>query len=355
VRAPGASVGAGRESALVLLAAFVALVAWSAPPAAAVGTVGYRTISAPAPERGGTIGIALWYPAEPGGTSILIGDNAIFEGVAGQQDAPVAAGPLPLVLLSHGGLRSAPNIGAWMASRLAARGFVVAVPRQPDSRGLAATEVLRELWFRPSDLAATLTAIEGEALLAGRIDPERVGVLGFLLGGTSALALAGARLDAESYSTSCDPGGTGLDCAWLQREGVDLRKVDSASLERSHLDRRVKAVVAIDPELSASFTRASLAGITAPVHIFNLGRPDTIRPGLKASVLVEAVPHARYATVPDATHYSAFPECKPRGAAILREEGDEALCDDAGDRARAGIHDHLATMVETAFRQGFSR
>lgn len=337
------------------LLALAALMAWLTPPAIAANVVGYRTMSAQAPERGGTIDIALWYQANAGGTPKLVGDNAIFKGILAQEDAPVAAKSSPLILLSHGGSRSTPDIGSWMASRLAARGFVVAVPRNPDPRTMTAREAPREIWLRPSDLSATLTAVEGEATLAGRIDPDRTGVVGFLLGGTAALALAGARLDAESYSASCDPGGAGLDCAWFDKEGVDLHKVDTAHLERSNLDQRVKAVVAIDPELSTSFARASLASISVPVQIINLGRAETIRPGLHASVPAEAIPRARYDTVADATQYSAFGECKPHGAAILREEGEEALCEDAGGQTRAEIHDHLATMVETAFRQSFSQ
>jgi predicted dienelactone hydrolase len=323
--------------------------------AEAADAVGVRTLSVPVLERGGTMDVTLWYPATSGGRPVLVGDNAFFQGVPAQLDAPAAAGSRPLVLLSHGGSRSGPNIGAWMASRLAAGGFVVAMLRQPDPHSQAAQEVLHEIWLRPADISATLTAIENDHTLTGWIDVERVGVLGFLVGGTSALALVGARLDPESFARSCDPAGTGVDCAWFAQAGVDVRAVDAVRLARSNLDRRIKAVVAVDPEVSTNFTLASLADISVPVQIVNLGSPNTIWPGLNAAGLAQAIPDARYDTVPSATQFSAFSECKAQAAAILRAEGEAPLCDDTGGRSRAEIHAELAAMAAAAFRRDLSR
>ena len=53
----------------------------------------------------------------------------------------------------------------------------------------------------------------------------------------------------------------------------------------------------------------------------------------------------------DATAFSAFAECKPKGAAILRSEGEEeALFQDGGARSRTEIQAQLAAMIEAAFR-----
>jgi predicted dienelactone hydrolase len=71
-----------------------------------------------------------------------------------------------------------------MASRLAERGFMVAMLRQPNPHSQSPQEVLQEIWLRPADVSATLTAIESDAALSGRIDADRVGVLGFQIGGT---------------------------------------------------------------------------------------------------------------------------------------------------------------------------
>jgi predicted dienelactone hydrolase len=334
------------------LFAIVVLAAASIPDANAVDRIGVRSITIPSPERGVELNVTVWYPAAAaGGTPILVGDNAVFNGTPAHRDAPMAGGSLPIILLSHGGLRAAPNQDGWIASRLAAEGFVVATPQQPDPGGLSAADAVQEIWLRPGDLSATLTALERDPVLAGKIAPQEVGVLGFLLGGSSALALAGARRDAGAYAESCDPGGTGVDCGWFAKSGVDLHKIDLAKMGRSDLDPRIKAVVSVDPEIAATFTATSLSGIAIPVHIINLGRQDTMLPGLRAAGVTGHIPEAQYDRMPDATRFDVFGECKPEGPAILRDEGDdESLCQD-GALPRAEIHAQLAAMIATSFKR----
>jgi len=298
----------------------------------------------------------LWYPATPPGPGTLVGDGGpLFKGSSALTGAPMADGRWPLIVLSQGGLRAAPNMGAWMASRLAADGFVVAMLRQPDPTKVTAEKALAEIWLRPADVSAALVAVLGDAALSRHVDADRVGVLGFQVGGTAALLLAGGQLHAASVQASCDAGAVGLDCAWFRKEGLDLHGVDPRVLGRSHADRHVKAIVAVDPEFSRNFTETSLANISIPVSIINLGAPETLWAALNAKDLSLAVPQARYAAMSDATQYSAFPECKPGGPAVLREDGAEPLCDDPpGGRSRAEIHDALAQMVAAAFRESFS-
>ncbi|MDR6667413.1 dienelactone hydrolase [Rhizobium sp. 1399] len=319
-------------------------------PAHAADPVGLSFLSVPVPERHGTMEISLWYPALAGGTPILIGVSPLFKGETAQRDAPAAAGDFPLILLSHGGLKSGPFIGAWMASRLASEGFVVAMMRQPDPQTMTSEESIHEIWLRPADLSAALTAIEKDSTLPAKIDRNRIGVLGFLIGGTSALSVAGGSLDPESFARSCGPNGTGVDCAEFARAGIDLHSVDRQQLSRSHLDTRVKAVVVIDPEFGASFTPESLKHISIPVRLINLGTPATIWPGLRISGLKDTIPNARYDLLGDTSQYGAFSECKPGGAAILQEEGEEPLCDDPEGTSRATIHDRLAENIAAAFR-----
>ena len=329
----------------------LAMLAMAVIPLAHADRIGVRTVVVPVPERGIQIDVGLWYPAVSGGQSVLVGDNAVFRGAPAFEDAQVASGAYPLVLLSLGGLRAAPDLDSWIASRLAAQGFIVAVPRRPGPSDLDAAEAPHELWLRPADLSATLTALQHDPAWAATIDAERVGMLGFQLGGSSALALAGARMDAEDYARSCDQGGSGLDCAWFAKHGIDLHRLDAAQVECSHLDPRIKMVVAIDPELADAFTTDSLAGISIPVHIVNLGRPDPLLPGLNATALAAAIPAARYDVLPDATRFDAFSECKPEGAAILRDEGDDGSLCNGGTVARARVHDQLAQLISAAFKR----
>lgn len=318
-------------------------------PAETTETLGVTTMTVDVSGSDRELSVTLWYPAKAGGTPVLIGDSPVFEGVAAHQDAPIADGPFPVVLVSHGGMRAAPHHGNWLGSHLATQGFVAAVVRGPTLGPRDAEVALQEIWRRPADLAATLSELENDPRWQGRLDHEKVGAVGFFLGGTAVLSLVGATLDADRYVTSCDAGGTGVDCAWFAAGGVDLRSVDTGSLTRSNLDPRVKVAIAVDPELTTSFSSESLSGITVPVEIINLGREDAIQPGLKAAELASAIPGARYHAVSGASRFSAFGRCTPQGPAILREEGEsDAICAEAGDQGREAIHARLAELIAAA-------
>ena len=326
------------------------------PAERASDSVGVKIIRVAVPERGTEMDVTLWYPAAGPGRNMLVGDGSpLFQGTAAVAETPMSQGRRPLIVLSQGGLRSGPNIGAWMARQLADSGFVVAMLRQPDPQRLTEEQTLPEIWLRPADVSAALTAILGDGALSPRIETKQIGVLGFQIGGTAALALAGGLLDVASVKASCDAGGVGVDCGRFRKAGLDLHDISLPPLGRSHADPRIKAIVVIDPEFSRSFTQTSLAGISIPVGLINLGKTATIWPGLNAEGLTRFIPHAQYSVIEEAIQYSAFPECKPAASAILREDREEALCDDAvGGRTRAEIHDALARMVATTFHSVFA-
>lgn len=319
-------------------------------------TAGLRTIEVAPPGRETPISVSLWYPPSEGGSHQVVGENKVFKGVPANQDAVIAEGEFPIVLLSHGGLRAAPNLSGWIASYLATRGFIVAEPHPPQLGLAEAQASIAEAWLRPADLSATLQAIESDPVLNAHIKKDRVGVLGFLLGGTSALTLAGAEIDPERYVTMCDgEAAIGMDCFWFSKNGVDLHEADIKRLAHSNRNHKIKVAIAIDPELSTVFTQASLRNISIPIAIINLGKAETILPGLNASRLEGLIPDVKYETVADATQYSSFSECTSKGALILQSEGDnEAICTDGGERSRAEIHRQLAEMIENTLVQNLS-
>lgn len=178
---------------------------------------------------------------------------------------------------------------------------------------------------------------------AGRIVPGPAAVLGVLLGGTAALALAGARIDPARFVRSCDSGAAGgLDCAAFAKEGAALARVDPVRLGASHLDARIGRVVVVDAELASSLAPDSLAGIAVPVRVISLGRPP---PALDMAPL-RRIPGSVQVTVPGATRFDAFGVCTPRGPIILRAEGEApSLC---GTATRPAVHAQLVEMVVAA-------
>jgi predicted dienelactone hydrolase len=322
---------------------------------AAAETVGVRDIAIPALERNAVLHANVWYPAKTGENAVLVGDNAVFRGTPAFRDAPAREGRFPLILIAHGGFRSAPGVASWLASALASRGFIAVVmkpPTMPD--GLAQQSVLSELWLRPADLSAAISAVEKEPSLVAQIDAEEVGAVGFFLGGYSVLSLAGARVDPEAFARSCDGSARSLDCIWFAEGGVNLHLVGADRLGRSNLDPRLKVAIVVDPELTGSLTSQSLRAITAAVHVINLGASKEIPSALDASQLASRIPGARYSAIRDAVPFSSFAECKPKGPAILESEGGEVqLCDDGNGQSREAIHSQIADMILEDLRQAF--
>lgn len=147
----------------------------------------------------------IWYPATPAAAA-LPADESLAAPI---EAVPERAGaPYPVLVWSHGS-GVAPWCCTYLTTHLASHGFVIIAPAhsgntatpecpapcQP-SAPAEREAVLDAIANRPDDLLAALdqtaTLSRGaDALLAGLVDADRVGVTGWSLGGSTALRLAG--------------------------------------------------------------------------------------------------------------------------------------------------------------------
>ena len=324
-----------------------------AADADAESAVGLRTLRIPTPGRDAPLDATLWYPASPGGTPVDVGADAVFVGSPAHRDAPFAPGAHPLVAVSHGGGGNPGQYG-WIANALVAAGFAVVAPAHPGSTtGDASPAEAVKLWRRPGHVSATLDALLADPALAGRLDPERIGALGFSAGGHTALALVGARTDARKLAGFCDGDGGGMsDCAFLAAGGIDLHAIDLSPAADDLSDRRVRSAVVVDPGTVETLEPTSLERVDVPVLFLNLGRPGEIPRAVDAAAAARRVPGATYVTVAGATHFSFLPECTAKGPAILAEEGEpDALCGQGGGRARGELHRELGERIAARFER----
>lgn len=280
------------------------------------------------------LALSIWYPSDEQ-ASATIGGNAVFQGVAAAPDAPLPPGPLPLVVVSHGGLRSAADSGAWLGSSIARAGFLVVEVNAPFPDNAA--ESLDEIWRRPQDISRALDLMLGDTAWGARIDRNRISVAGFALGATAALSIAGADMDVEKYMQSCaaDGAAAGPDCRWYAAEGVELTQTDREGLQRRMHDARFTSVIAIDPEHMAALR---LPPETENSLLISLGDQDHAAgvPGIAQSVVI-----------PEASTFDVFSACTKAGPGILLEEdGDAAICGGPAE-ARESIHRKVSEAVTT--------
>lgn len=337
----------------ILLCAAALSMAMPRQPAEAEDAVGVRQVAVPSKARGGNLDVTVWYPAQSGGAPVVLGESVFFVGTPAMRDASIANGKFPLILLSHGaGLAGNPQAISWIATPLARQGFVVAAPMHPGNSGKnrSAAETIK-IWLRPVDLTETLNAMEEDSYFKTHLDQGRIGALGLSLGGNTALAIAGARIDPERLAGYCDTDALNASlCEWVRQSGVDLHALDLKSAGRDNGDRRIRFAMAIDPAPIDVFDFKSFSGISIPVDLVNLGRPGKIPVTAQASEAAKAIPLARYAVIEDASHYSMFAACKPGASEIaVAEEIGDPICMDGGGRSRNEIHQQLIDMTTNAF------
>lgn len=324
--------------------------------AAAARSVGVRSLDVCVSGRTAPLRVTVWYPALPGGRLELVGDGKIFRGVEAWRDAPIEKGRFPLVLVSHG---LGGNIAglSWLTTALARAGFIVAGPNHPGTTaGDSTPEATVRIWERAGDISAVLTSLLDDPAWNGRIDPQRIGALGYSLGGCTVLLLAGARVDLERYARYCEANQDMPDSAWLAGGKVDLRKVDRNLFEKSRLDSRIKTVVVVDPSHAQAFSPQSLREVSATVHILSLGRPSEVWISERPDQIAKARPDFHYEYIDDAVHFSWLAECKPQARDFLASVGEPTfICDDGKFRTRAEIHAQGTAMAIADFWRAWGK
>ena len=150
-----------------------------------VGRTSFEIVDATRGDR--TLPVDVWYPAVDDGSPASAYDlllAAIVSPLA-LADPPVAPGPLPLLIFSHGsgGVRFQ---SYFLTELLASHGFVVAAP---DHVGNSATDIFLpvpppfETKDRPLDVSFLITRMLEKSAdpndpFFGRLDGVRIGVLG---------------------------------------------------------------------------------------------------------------------------------------------------------------------------------
>ena len=173
---------------------------------------------------------------------------------------------------------------------------------------------------------------------------------GFSYGGWTALSLGGLTGDLAGYVSHCaGSGDRSSHCNDISRAGVDLTDVSAKEWNASYRDPRVTHVAAIDPGLMYGLSAENVTGLVADVLLIGLGAGDD---RLYATDFTTAgngfetlLPSAETVAIAPANHFSALLTCKPDGAAILKSENDDPVCDDPTGGDRDDIHIQIVDAI----------
>ena len=226
--------------------------------------------------------LEVWYPAAGpsserfGEYRVIMRDPSVTVSLFGRamRDAAPRDGdaPFPLVIISHGypGNR---YLLSHLGENLASKGYVVVSIDHTESTYDNAKAFASTLYNRPLDQLfvlrsmAELAAPASKSFLAGRVDVNRTGVIGYSMGGYGVVnAIGGGFRTAAATLPGAPPQALLLE-----------RSADSPSYQQTGGDARITAAVAIGPwGMQAGFwDAAGLAGIRTPT-LFVAGSADDV-------------------------------------------------------------------------------
>ncbi len=275
--------------------------------------------------------LTIWYPSDDNGPARPIGGNAVFLGAKGLVDAKPVAGLRPLVLVSHGGLRSAVNSGAWFGQRLAKLGYVaVEINRE---RAANPIDRLNDIGSRPQTISRALDILLAHPSWSRLIDESQIASIGFYLGGTASLMLSGVPFDEIALRTSCDGEIRSPDCAWFAANGIGLSESHLTSIPDTIRDSRMIAYIGIAPEYLHAFPANLHKVEQKKLGILILNKKNSVSPQFLTGTYIDR-----------ANQFDGFGYCTPIGADIIVEEGgDPQLCGDS--LLRQSVHDEIVERV----------
>lgn len=325
------------RTAILVLFPFALLVA-----SGAHASVGFQEFEIPDPlDR--PIPVSVWYPAnaEPRLQPVADYEQAVA------RDAEVVGGKLPLVVISHGtgGSRYGHHDTAFA---LADAGFVVVALTHPgdnhaDMRHYASRSQLTE---RPRQVSLALDYMLGAWPKRSAIDPERIGIFGFSIGGFTALVGLGGKPQLSGLVEQCGAAPQRWVCREFGGAAGLTRRFGDKPLE-AVADVRLKAAFVAAPAIPALFLPDGLRGVRRPVVLWAAELDEIVPIEPDFAIVRDGLPVAPRSHVErGAGHYAFLAPCS-RSQLAARHP----ICADPPGFDRATFHARLNAAVVVFFRR----
>lgn len=192
----------------------------------------------------------------------------------------------PLIIFTHG-RGSVRSELQYLAEHLASHGYVVVTPEHPGSNenqiNTKLTIAPQEFLARPRDINFVidqLAQMNTEGEWRGKLGTDNILIVGYSLGGSTALSLAGAQMDLSETEANCQANimtfslGEVTQCvaAQLPEDQYDLRET------------RIKSAIALSPTTSLLFGENGLSKLAVPTLML-FGSADKTTPAISEQVI----------------------------------------------------------------------
>ncbi|WP_017219727.1 alpha/beta hydrolase family protein [Moritella dasanensis] len=291
-------------------------------------------------DRHRVINTKIFYPTTKTKSEELYADNPAFYGFNAVKNAPPTGSELPVYILVHGTSGNWKNL-SWLGSRLAEEGALVISANHPDyTTGQATPDSVMRMWEQPRDVSFLIDKLLASTYVQ-YIDKKNITVVGYSLGGYTALSLAGAKFDISGYQNYCLQNKDD-SCDYYKGVFKNLTQEDRVMISGDYRDKRVSKSIAISPGYVPAILSDSLDDLSANTIVVGAEFDEVIPPEKQLNpYLAEKHKNLFYVEISGASHFSFMQKCKPQATAILAEEGAEFVCQEASNINRKSIHNEL--------------
>ncbi len=286
---------------------------------------------------------------------LLLGapNNPVFNAGDVAFEAQPVNDKLPLVIMSHGTGGSAPQL-LWLAEALVKEGYLVAAVNHHGNTAFESDKYPEGYllwWERSQDLVEVRQQLLQDATWGSRIDSKNVAVIGFSLGGYTALSVSGGVTDKALFDAYCERATDDFSCQPQPEfssvlEAFELVKDTPQVLTSNRRQQaryrlpNLKAVVTIAPAIVHAFKPESLRAVEIPTLLL-VGSEDRIaQSSANAEYAHMLIPNSEFIMLEGAHHYAFLSQCTEHGEHVL-----ELLCDQPHGVSREAVHKQTIDAV----------
>ncbi len=278
----------------------------------------------------------VWYPVDS--TSPAKAPPGFWLRCDEARDAPLSNKQTlyPLIMMSHGSGGDRYNI-SWLAEVFVANGYIVAaVDHFGNTWNNKIPEACAKPWERPKDISFALDQLLSSSTFKDRIDLQKIGFVGYSLGGSTGIWIAGAEalpLNSEGVKANAAPDLAGIASPEL------LDTINFQDACGSFRDKRISAVMVMAPALGWMFAENSLEKIDIPVYIVAPEKDQVVNTEKNAKIFASKITRATLKILPgEATHYVFLTRANAIGKRFLEPK----YCEDPTSIDRKKVQEEVA-------------
>ncbi len=277
--------------------------------------IGVRTLHYQDPARDRPVLVEFWYPTDETEYSLESTDDSVWIHPKEARNVAISSkrASYPLILMSHGH-RGDRRERTWLADGLVRQGYIVASVEHHGNAWYQYNPLSGFcFWDRAKDVSFTITSLLNDTDLQKHIDAERIGFVGYSMGGMTGLALAGAEAKYAKEIARAQQNLAGE----VSQEAFN--KLDFSEAEKSYREPRIRSILLICPATFA-YLPETLKKIKTPIGLI-VSLDDEVLPHKEHAhkIIKNVIPRKLKIMRNKTSHYAFLNKMSEKGCQILQK------------------------------------